>query len=113
MEQHPKQQGHARLGYRKKGKEYFCCLGIGGLLAKTCSWTGDILYTRFSRFSGILDDSSVKALGLRDGLGYPNDYQFKSLTRLNDGGNGIKAYTWPEIAAILRAHPEKYFEHSV
>lgn len=111
LEQHPERQMSQALGTKLSDGTYqACCLGEGGLIAKVCEWKEDgKLKTIGGSSTGILDGESYRALGLLDEWGRRlDDDERYSLQTLNDSGK-----TWPQIAAILRANPEQYFNKSV
>lgn len=143
LEQHPERQMKDVLGRKHTNDSFTCCcLGQGGLIADVCTWFEDILVPNAivqKMKEGGVDSSelpedlfgeSYKALGLRSPTGarlesdltalekelfsFAPRYANKNLSlafindlSTEDGG------TWANIAKTLRAHPEKYFTHSV
>ena len=115
LEQHPDLQGTSRLGYIVRDGENLC----DG--TKMCC-LGAALFTLYPYKVGSLDDygyklsleTTYKILGLNNPRGSlkvsftEGRMHFYSLAEMND-----KGFTWPEIAAYIRANPENVFERSV
>jgi hypothetical protein len=89
-------------------KEY-CCLGVAA-----------VIFNLSKDFSSLRD---YAALGLFSELGYldrfikVDGFEFNSLSHMNDGvrrdGVVVKRFTFPEIAAYIRANPSNVFSKSV
>lgn len=108
LEQHPERQLQGALGKKNDDGSYkACCLGELGLIASLCEWSNNILHIIGQPGLAFTLSNIYNKVGLRGSNGVampPHD----SLARLNDRG-----VTWPEIAAIVRANPESYFNESV
>lgn len=113
LEKHPERQMKNKLGERTGDTYLACCLGVAGLIAGVLEWdTVDNLCVKGAPGEiTALTNESYLAIGLRSPTGTPYDQfsqnseeGFHALSYLNDNGS-----TWPEIAAILREHPEQYF----
>lgn len=109
LEQHPERQGTMRLGIKIDGEYKACCLGELGIIAGICIWKGDSLVVDTLTNRGEYLSDRYTEVGLNDFIGsHKDNINRQSLAYLNDKGS-----TWPEIAAIVRASPEKYFNKSV
>lgn len=115
LEDHPEKQLMDTLGKKHLNSEGYkaCCLGEGGLIAGVCNWEGNVLIVSHKdNYGTIQTDMNLLrfdihlALGLRSKNGEADG--FTSLAGMNDTGK-----TWPEIAAILRTNPERYFTKSI
>lgn len=110
LEDHPERQMAGRLGLKTSEDTYTaCCLGEAGLIAGVCEWNEyGMLLTKESNDDGLLS-GVYYSLGLRSASGKPLDTTMHdTLASLNDNG-----HTWPQIAKLLREHPEQYFTESV
>lgn len=110
LEQHPERQMKKKLGIKfSDGTCQACCLGELGLIAGVCEWdergvlTTTGAHHRENTLSEVYD-----RVGLRDAVGSGSDLRTYSLANLND-----RRMTWPEIAAEVRANPERYLVKSV
>lgn len=109
LEEHPERQAKQSLGYREKDGTYkACCLGELGLIAGICDFNEEgYLYAKCeTQHTGLLHDV-YEQVGLINSSGSSRD-KLESLSNLNDYYK-----TWPEIAAIVKANPELYFNKSV
>lgn len=121
LEKHPERQGRKVLGEGNSTHYKACCLGElliceARLQGKPLPFSEDnVLYDGNSFY---LYDS-YKRLGLRSKEGALKEHAgfffrggkeicLHSLARMNDHG-----YTWPEIAAYIRANPENVFTKPV
>lgn len=87
----------------------YCCLGVASEM-----------FNLARDFSSLRDYAK---LGLFGELGYLkryakiDGYEFNSLSHMNDGirrdGKVVKRFTFPEIAAYIRANPSNVFSKSV
>jgi hypothetical protein len=97
-------------------RDCFCCLGVACVVAEK-EGIEVYRYTKESQAApndgniGDLSGCTLSAqwhvkdwLDLYDSMGCPVDINGPSLVMMNDNGK-----TFPEIAAIIRANPEKYF----
>lgn len=92
----------------------FCCLGVACELfipdtmhVIRRQYNGTQIYYGIGKHSmyGVAPPSVVDILGLRSPTGNINDCGAVSLAVMNDNGN-----TFAEIAAFIRANPEKVFK---
>lgn len=108
LENNPERQHIRALGYKLPDGSYkACCLGELGLMTGLCEWDGESLVSKMDGVKrwGILN-KRYGEIGLNSCNGHNKDRTI-SLAKLNDEGN-----TWPQIAAIVRANPEDYFNKS-
>lgn len=85
-------------GLYKEGK--YCCLGVGKKLAEDAG-----VKVSESKLNWFISDDVVNWLGLVDNAGRALSQDLPSCVALNDS----MGKTFPEIAAHLREHQDKYF----
>lgn len=121
LKEHPERQYVGALGRKEEGGDNYqaCCLGEGGLIAGVCEWADsggliikDIYVPGSATHRGFyLSGNAYRELGLYGPKGEhrdsPDDLD-KSLSGLNDAKK-----PWLEIANIIEANPEHYFERLV
>lgn len=108
LKKHPEQQMTGRLGKVVSGEKKMCCLGAGGLLVGCCEWNRGRLNELLSGSTLSLSYGYEK-LGLLSNFGEIVSEAYIDLSVLNDDGE----HTWVDIAYLIEAAPELFFNKSV
>lgn len=112
LEDHPERQMKDKLGEGTESEYRACCLGEAKMVMYRAGWCKNPIEHGTLHSGGEdaqLSQLDRKKVGLRSGDGDAKDETVKrSLAFMNDHGK-----TWPEIAAIIRENPSKYFFKSV
>lgn len=123
LEQHPERQMSYKLGEKKPDGSYkACCLGEAGIISGTCYWNehGQLAikdeYLIIPIWKGgkaihTLDGEAYKIMGFNSEAAKASDASadnHMTLAEMNDDGK-----TWPEIAAMIRKDPSRWFNKSV
>jgi hypothetical protein len=114
LKKHPEQQITGRLGKVVSGEKKMCCLGAGGIIVKSCRWSGENLVDEVCGYEEtVLLIKGYNKLGLNNASGSIKNDSIEdawfSLAYLNDDGE----HTWIDIAYLIEAAPELFFNKSV
>lgn len=112
LEEHPERQMMGELGRGELNHYKACCLGECKMVMYRAGLCGNPIEDgtlRSGKKIKLLSESDRRKIGLRSGEGHAKDEpHFSSLASMNDRGK-----TWPNIAAIIRENPDRFFFKSV
>lgn len=120
LEEHPERQYKSALGIVDETGEKYCCLGQGmvcfglGHLKDNRSHDGFYGFKELKNSQNLggfptSEEADIMGLHTIDGKEYINgDDTGRSMASMNDSGR----YTWPQIAAVVRANPHHFFKES-